>query len=187
MKIGPSSMTMDMVARACGISKRTLYEVFPDKKTLIMECIKSDHIKTQTEARRIYHEAGNCFDALFGIFKIVRQYMNKRSRAFIDDVKRLYPEVLEKQSEGEKATILQLAGVLEKGKEEGLVSDKVDCKLASALFFALMGALHNNDTINDLGLDPVQVYEAAFINFMRGMATQCGLNVIEVSIDKYLK
>ncbi|MBQ3960991.1 MAG: TetR/AcrR family transcriptional regulator, partial [Muribaculaceae bacterium] len=38
-KIGASSMTMDMVARNCGISKRTLYEIFPDKKTLIKTCI----------------------------------------------------------------------------------------------------------------------------------------------------
>ena len=30
-RIGVSAMTMDMVARNCGISKRTLYETFPDK------------------------------------------------------------------------------------------------------------------------------------------------------------
>lgn len=34
-RMGPQSMTMDMVARNCGISKRTLYEKFPDKETLI--------------------------------------------------------------------------------------------------------------------------------------------------------
>ena len=43
MSVGPTSMTMDEVARACGISKRTLYEVFPDKRTLIGECIHHEH------------------------------------------------------------------------------------------------------------------------------------------------
>ena len=43
MSVGPSSMTMDDVARACGISKRTLYEAFPDKRTLISEMTFLDH------------------------------------------------------------------------------------------------------------------------------------------------
>ena len=43
MSVGPTSMTMDDVARACGISKRTLYETFPDKRTLIEECIHHEH------------------------------------------------------------------------------------------------------------------------------------------------
>ncbi len=33
MSVGPTSMTMDDVARACGISKRTLYETFPEAVT----------------------------------------------------------------------------------------------------------------------------------------------------------
>ena len=32
--VGIASMTMDMVARSCGISKRTLYEQFPDKNLM---------------------------------------------------------------------------------------------------------------------------------------------------------
>ena len=43
MSVGPTSMTMDDVARACGISKRTLYEIFPDKRTLIAECMHREH------------------------------------------------------------------------------------------------------------------------------------------------
>ena len=34
-KYGISSVTMDMIAKECGISKRTLYEQFPDKKSLV--------------------------------------------------------------------------------------------------------------------------------------------------------
>ena len=33
------SITMDEIAASLGISKRTLYEVFPDKETLLEECI----------------------------------------------------------------------------------------------------------------------------------------------------
>ena len=38
---GIKSITMDDIATSLGISKRTLYEVFPDKETLLEECIGS--------------------------------------------------------------------------------------------------------------------------------------------------
>ena len=37
---GIKSITMDDIAAALGISKRTLYEVFADKETLLMECLR---------------------------------------------------------------------------------------------------------------------------------------------------
>ena len=36
---GIKSITMDDIATSLGISKRTLYEVFSDKETLLEECI----------------------------------------------------------------------------------------------------------------------------------------------------
>ena len=36
---GIKSITMDDIAAALGISKRTLYEVFADKESLLKECI----------------------------------------------------------------------------------------------------------------------------------------------------
>lgn len=36
---GIKSITMDDIAAALGISKRTLYEVFSDKESLLKECI----------------------------------------------------------------------------------------------------------------------------------------------------
>ena len=60
MSVGPASMTMDDVARACGISKRTLYETFPDKRTLISECIHREilslpmsPVMTEAEVQRV--------------------------------------------------------------------------------------------------------------------------------------
>ena len=54
MSVGPSSMTMDDVARACGISKRTLYETFPDKRTLIGECVHRHHEAKNAAVKEIF-------------------------------------------------------------------------------------------------------------------------------------
>ena len=37
-KYGIKSITMDEIASGLGISKRTLYETFKDKESILMEC-----------------------------------------------------------------------------------------------------------------------------------------------------
>ena len=54
MRIGPQSVTMDMVARDCGISKRTLYETFPNKHDLICDVIKfNQEARTQNLSKSL--------------------------------------------------------------------------------------------------------------------------------------
>ncbi len=187
MSIGPTSMTMDMVARACGISKRTLYETFPDKKTLVLECLNAEHAQHNQEAHRIFMEANNCFDALFAIFRGLRSRLDKRSMMFIGEIKRLYPELTAHQHENEKSFITQLSKVLSKAQGEGLVVDGINTEVASFLFYSQMRSLHSNPSIEAMGFDPVRVYEAAFINFLRGLATIKGIGIIEEDINKFFK
>lgn len=185
MEIGPTSMTMDTVARACGMSKRTLYETFPDKKTLIMECIHVEAKLRDQEAHKIFLEASNCFEALFNIYKSSRQYLDKRSQAFLDDVKRLYPDIFEHHKQNEKQFINQLSMVLSQAQTEGLVIKDIDTQIAAFLFLSQMRSLHKNPSIGDMGFDSVAVYDGAFVNFMRGIATIEGIEFIEIQTKNF--
>ena len=183
MDIGPTSMTMDMVARACGISKRTLYETFPDKKTLILECVAKEHAQHEQEAKHIFEDAGNCFEALFRIFKNTRQHLEKRSQAFMDDMQRLYPEAIERHHNNEKQFISHMGSVLQRAQDEGLVIAAINTSIASFLFLNQLKSLHKNPYIETMGFNKVTVYEAAFINFLRGLATIKGIEYIDSQID----
>ena len=133
-RIGPSSMTMDMVAHSCGISKRTLYEKFPDKKSLIMECLHREHERQNAEMRHIFETAENCFDALFQVFTRARSYLQQTSAAFIDDIKRLYPELHAEHREKEKEFVIGLSQVLAKAQGEGHVMPNIDTDIAAFMF-----------------------------------------------------
>ena len=83
MSVGPASMTMDDVARACGISKRTLYETFPDKRTLISECIHREHEVKNAQLKEIFNTSSNCFEAMFRVYKRARKMYEATSMAFV--------------------------------------------------------------------------------------------------------
>ena len=106
MSVGPTSMTMDDVARACGISKRTLYETFPDKRTLISECIRRQHEAKNAQMKEIFNTSSNCFEAMYRVYQRARKMYETTSVAFFNDIKRLYPDIFEKHIENEKTVII---------------------------------------------------------------------------------
>ncbi|MBR3101332.1 MAG: TetR/AcrR family transcriptional regulator [Muribaculaceae bacterium] len=178
-RIGPSAMTMDMVAHSCGISKRTLYETFPDKKSLIMESLRRDHEKQDMVLQQIFATADNCFDALFKVFTHVRKYLQSTPMTFINELKRLYPEIHEKHKAKEKDFVMGLSQVLQKAQTEGHVMQDIDTRIAAFLFMTTMRNLNENDRLNDYGFDAVKVFEGAFLNFLRGIATIEGIQFID--------
>ena len=186
-RIGPSSMTMDMVAHSCGISKRTLYEKFPDKKSLIMECLRRDHERQDAEMRHIFDTAENCFDALFQVFTRARSYLQQTPAAFIDDIKRLYPELHAKHREKEKEFVIGLSQVLAKAQGEGHVMPNINTDIAAFLFLSTMRNLNENDRLADYGFSRVQVFEGAFLNFLRGIATIEGISYIDEFVNNQQK
>ncbi len=180
--IGPSSMTMDMIARNCGISKRTLYEKFPDKRSLIMQCVVLNQQRHEAEFKAIFDSAANCFEALFKIYGKVRSYLQDTSMAFVEDIKRMYPEIHTAHQRNQETLVGNLADILVKAQAEGHVLPDIDPRIAAFLFLTTMHSLHESEAIARFGFDKVRVYDGAFLNFLRGMATADGIAYIDSQV-----
>ena len=179
MSVGPSSMTMDDVARACGISKRTLYETFPDKRTLIGECMHRHHEAKNAAVKEIFDTAGNCFEAMYHVYRRAREIYKSTSVAFLNDIKRLYPDIFNQHIESEKVTVNGLAAVLRKAQDEGLVITRINPEIAAYLFVLSMRELHEKANNNKYGFKEEDMFDHVFISFLRGVATTKGIEMIE--------
>ena len=179
MSVGVTSMTMDNVAHACGISKRTLYEVFPDKRTLIIECIRQQHEAKNAEVKEIFEHADNCFVAMFQVYERAKVMYENTSVAFVNDVKRLYPDIFEQHINNERYTVNGLAGVLRQAQDEGLVIKRINPEIAAYLFVMSMRELHNSSNAAKYGFKLSDLFEQVFISFLRGSATIKGIEMID--------
>ncbi len=179
MSVGPASMTMDDVAHACGISKRTLYETFPDKRTLILECLRHEHEVKNAEVEQIFATSDNCFEAMFRVYTRVRSMYEKTSVAFVNDIKRLYPDIFEQHINSEKATVDGLTRVLRKAQEQGLVINRINPEIAAYLFVISIREVHNSTNAAKYGFKQADVFDHVFISFLRGVATIKGIEMIE--------
>ena len=179
MSVGVSSMTMDDVAHACGISKRTLYETFPDKRTLITECIQYDHAVKDAEVKEMFATADNCFEAMFRVYERAKSMYEKTSVAFVNDIKRLYPDIFEQHINSERNTVDGLASVLRKAQDQGLVIKRINPEIAAYLFVMSMRELHNSTNAEKYGFKQSDLFDHMFISFLRGVATIKGIEMIE--------
>lgn len=186
MRIGPQSVTMDMVARECGISKRTLYETFPNKHNLISDVIKYNQQQSNAKFNEIFEQAANSFDALMGVYTVAREFIRKTSPVFIADIKRLYPEVFDEYKAQEMNHMLSLARVIHKAKEEGLALPGIKCKIAAFILTNNMKNLHNMQDFPFPEYSATEVFDGAFLNFMRGIATTRGQEIIEDYVQRHL-
>lgn len=186
MRIGPQSVTMDMVARDCGISKRTLYETFPNKHDLICDVIKFNQEASNAKFVEIFEQSSNSFEALMGVYTVARDFIQKTSQVFLTDIKRLYTEAFNEYKNQEISHILSLAKIIRQAKDEGLALPGIKCKIAAFLLTNNMKNLHNMQDFPFPEYTAAEVFDGAFLNFMRGIATTKGQEIIEDYVVKNL-
>ena len=184
MQIGVSSMTMDAIARSCGISKRTLYEQFPDKLTLITEALRHDGQQKHERLERIFNDSDNRLDALLNVYTEIRKQVSHTSFALVNDISRLYPSLYSEFENIQSQNVRCLIDVLKKGRDEGLVRNDVNLDIYTQVFNMTIHhpELSNLAYSNDLPL--VKVLDEVFVNFLRSIATIRGIEMIDVYTSK---
>lgn len=187
MSIGPQSVTMDMVARDCGISKRTLYETFPNKHALISAVVKHSHDTNSAKYKQIFEESENSFAALMGVYVLLRHYLRNISTVYMSDIKRLYPEIFNQYKAQETAHRKSLSKIIKQAQDEGFVLPDINCDIASFLLSHTMKNLHDSEDLRNFNYNPIYVFDGAFLNFMRGIATEKGRDIIHTYVEKHIQ
>ena len=184
MQMGVSSMTMDAIAKSCGISKRTLYEHFPDKLTLVTEARHHKKAAHQKELERIFNEAPNGIDALLRVYAEVRKQITQTSMALVCDIKRLYPSLYNEYEVMHQQNTQALIDILCKARTEGMVRDDASIEISVMLFNMSMRDPELTQLSYSHDIPLRKILDTLFINFLRAIASNSGLELIDEFISK---
>ena len=91
---GIKSITMDDIAAALGISKRTLYEVFSDKESLLKECILKAQADRDKYLQKVFEQSHNVLEVILAVFQKSIEMFHQTNKRFFEDIKK-YPKVYE--------------------------------------------------------------------------------------------
>ena len=179
---GVKSIRMDDIASALYISKRTLYELFGDKETLLIECIKSFHIKVDQEQYQATIGAKNVIEELMLALEQWELH-SEHNYKIMTSLKKFYPRAyVEIQSSRHQNSNMLLKLRLERGVEQGIFLGDVDLDLAIQLFTDSLLCMVINNEKGSVAINSElqkKTFMYLIIYFFRGIATEKGIRLIE--------
>lgn len=179
---GIKAVTMDEVASMLTISKRTLYEVFPDKQELLKACILKGQEKGEAYVRGIYANSKNVLEVILGVFLYSIQMVHSTNKRYFEEIKK-YPEAEElirrKREEDSDSAI----DFLRKGVEQGVFRSDVNFAIVQKLVREQMSLLISSDICSEFSF--LEVYESIMFTYLRGISTERGARELEEFIKGY--
>ena len=121
MHYGFKSFTMDDLAHKLGMSKKTLYELFPSKTDLVESTLDYVLQMTCKNIENFVQGEGSVIENVYRNQKKVQEVFNINSDRPIWELQKYYPKTYERmESEFAKTDGLFIDKLLEKGWQEGL-------------------------------------------------------------------
>ena len=181
---GIKSITMDDIAAALGISKRTLYEVFSDKETLLMECLLKAQREGDAYVKDVYEKASNVLEVLLKLYQRSIEKFHNTNKKFFEDIKK-YPKVYEMMKNRQDSDSQKTMSFFKTGVEQGIFRSDVNFAIVNLLVREQFDVLLNTDICNEYPF--IEVYESIMFTYIRGISTEKGAKVLEDFIQEYRK
>ena len=180
---GIKSITMDEIAASLGISKRTLYEVFPDKETLLEECILKSQKDGDIFVKGVIETSGNVLEVLLRCYQWSIERFHATNKKFFEDIKK-YPKAYQLKNNRNRSSE-DTVNFFKEGVKQGIFRDDVNFAIINLLVRDQLDLLMNSDICNEYSF--LEVYESIMFTFLRGISTEKGARVLEDFICEYRK
>ena len=181
---GIKSITMDEIAASLGISKRTLYEVFPDKETLLEECILKSQKDGDIFVKGVIETSSNVLEVLLRCYQWSIERFHATNKKFFEDIKK-YPKAYQLMKHNRIRSSEDTVTFFKEGVKQGIFRDDVNFAIINLLVRDQLDLLMNSDICNEYSF--LEVYESIMFTFLRGISTEKGARVLEDFICEYRK
>jgi len=176
---GIRAVTMDMLAGRLGISKRTIYEVFSDKDELLKGVLKWMAQKQREVMLKVFSESGNVIEAIFKMLDLMSDHFQKMAPAFQMDIRRFHRDLVDNQQElRDLPYYSNNSEILIRGIKEGVFRDDINIEITNKCLLEVARMSNDNQGFPPDDFMNKDVIRNFYINYLRGISTQKGLDLI---------
>ena len=176
---GIRAVTMDMLASQLGISKRTIYEVFSDKDELLKGVLLWMMAKQREVMTKIFSESENVIEAIFKMLDLMMDHFQKMSPAFLMDMRRLHRDVYKNPEElADLPYFSNNSEIINRGIKEGVFRDNIDVEITNKCLLEVARMSNDKNVFPPDDFTNKDVIRNFYINYLRGISTQKGLDLI---------
>ena len=173
---GIRAVKMDMLAKELGISKRTMYEIFEDKETLLFEGIKV-YGERKREYMHSYAEEGHdVIDIIMEAYHMKVEEVRAVNPDFYLDLMK-YPRLAQYMKEAQQKSREGFLAFMKRGVDDGYFRPDVNYELVPHIFDALGQYILTNSLVQQYSVE--ELFSNCFLIALRGFCTDKGLRTID--------
>lgn len=173
---GFRGVTTDDLAREMGMSKKTLYQNFANKNSLLEAVLDEKFAEVDADLGAAVASCAEDFPgALHRLLACVQQHTDELQPAFVRDVSRSAPEVF-RSIQRRRGEIVRrhFTKLLSAGQSAGLIRKDIPLALEIEILLVATQAIINPAKVMELNLTPKNAFAAVITVFLEGLITTKG-------------
>ena len=175
-KHGIRAVKMDDLASELGISKRTLYEIFEDKETLLFEGIKVYNERKREYLHSYAEDGHHVMDIIMEAYRMKVEEVRAVNPAFYLDLMK-YPRLERHMKEVQQQSRDGFISFINRGINEGYFRSDLNIQLVPHIFDALGQYILSNSLVQQYSVE--ELFSNCFLIALRGLCTDKGIKTID--------
>lgn len=179
-RFGIRSVSMDDIAAALGMSKKTLYQHFADKEELVSACFSQVMEHNRHQCLMDQKRAENPIHEFFLAFDMTQEMFTNMNPAVIYEMEKYHPEAFRKFQEFKYGFMYNvISNNLERGIKEELYRPDVDVDVATRFRIESVMLPFNASVFPNNRTHLIHIEQQLFELFLYGIATTKGQKLIQ--------
>ena len=188
IKYGIRSVTMDLISRHLGISKRTLYENFEDKTELLQKSLDYLSSIKQDEAWELVRKSNNVIETIYLLARKGAEMKQLVNPLFFEDIRKYYPELhtmLISESRSRNYSLTRT--LLIKGISDGLFKDDLNIEMVNHYLHQVMNMVMNEKIFPKDKYRHEEIFNNIIMPYLIGISTSKGQQQIHQYFKREIK
>ncbi|HOI96638.1 MAG TPA: TetR/AcrR family transcriptional regulator [Syntrophobacter fumaroxidans] len=169
-------VTMNDLATALAMSKKTLYAHFSSKTELVEAVLRDrlQHLEADLD-RLASAPSGDLIQELHRSLECVRRHMGEVRPPFVRDIRREAPELFRLVEDRHRDMSLRTFGrILEEGRRKGIIRRDIPTRLIVEILLGAVQAIVDPARMEELDLTPKTAFKTVVAVILEGVVTERG-------------
>ena len=177
---GAKTLTMDEIAKAFGISKKTLYIKYKNKEELIEEVLRFKLEEIITRLKYLDQTVENAVERMFCRDEEIENVAHSNNSMLIKQLMKYYPSIFNKHMMefSEKFSEVMIHNI-EKGREQGYYRENFDAEVYAKVFFQMIMSLESSLYIDTAAIDKIHYKHEVMSMYMNAITTEKGKQILK--------
>jgi AcrR family transcriptional regulator len=180
MLYGIRSVSMDEIANHLGMSKKTIYQYFKDKDALVEGVINIEIQRHHDEFSRYAAISENAIHEIFLALDTAQEMFKHMNPSVMFDLQKYHSTAFETFRTHKNTFFYDIIKAnIERGRSEGFFRKELNVDILTRLRLANMFLMFDFEHFPSNKFTAIEIITETTDNFLHGLATQSGLQVID--------